>query len=1147
MSGNQEDNNDGGAPRKSLKDRIAMFNQPKVASPPPIAKKPVAFKWKTSGEGAATSQQPGAVDDGSKAVSVPDIPPPAPTATPAPASGDVEPPALIEKGAPLEPVSSRASIASVGSASSTNKIEGGSGLSAADAREKSGSLKDRIALLSGLKVDQPGLPGRPLKPWKKKPEPSTEAESNYNTAIPGSDAAHESPEDIKVDIAKAQEVGLATDTPGEPISDETHQFPSSNSPTDNLSRVADLGATSINKEDASSNAAKGGVALPAMPTRARGPPRKAKSGAAAAGGAIATTPAVSPTAEQVPTNIEQSLEERAPTMEAPVRSINYSPNIEKDVPSVQELSRPAAGPSDFLSGSQETPEIGGEGAEALEGSEPLEQQPLNRASIGLPLVEGIRAPPKNVVAAAIDDNDAVEEDGEEDDEEGKVGRETSELEESMARQTLQSPSEDPRAATAEPVDRATPTSAVPSRKSTSGVPSPVDKGTPDTGSDERITGPPQTSRPINRRSMTKPPIPIAFQRAPSIPLSAKSSLDKGGASRSIPGEDEQPGPITAEPDTFPGHAESVKHAFDSASISSPAQPPVPKPNPTNVNSTTPKKALGPREAPSVNAGLASDASPSRQASFSNELPNDRGARPLTDSTKEDEEKPETNISASSTYRSPVADEEEEDGDQAYEDPEVARRQALARRMAAMGGMKLGMMPMLGTLKRQKTMPKEQEVDNSQPRAEEPASPTRELPSSPMRDTPASPVREPPMLPLSYGAGARPSPVARSSHLPPPGAFVLPGIGKPAVPPAAGAAEEEPVKQSEEDAEEPASPNEEAADKTITSDESQGVYARPPLPGGRPSRSVPLPGQSFIDDDTDTDGVASKRTSLQSSIGVGTVPDFPAPPGEKRIRTESSISTHSGHEQEALTEEPEEGENLEEGEEGEEEGDEGDQGPPPLPPSRPGRPAPATVGVGTAQGSYDEREPPASPGESATSKSQRSLPSTPHSSHGRQSSFTQLSPTPSASSRKSTTTGPAQPGQPAQGGGSTAAQPGLTHAYLAWIATSAIKTKARDLDGQLATVIHDISYTHRANPANFGQLVYRMLVRGEKGTSPDLQIHGKIETGSVFLAWDAKFDRGLGRSSLKIGSAEVPHIGIVAEDARDVKKARIQINDTTILS
>ena len=1071
-----------------------MFNQPKQAAPPPVAKKPAAFKWKTSGEGIATSQAPASASSSSKTVELPQLPSAPPTPTPASATEDVEPAPLTDKGAPLEAVSSRASVTSAGSASSTtNKSEAGSGLSAADAREKSGSLKDRIAMLSGLKVDQPGTPGRPLKPWKK-PEMAPQAEVKASDETAAVDAPSTAPVDLAVDIPKAQAVGLATDTPGEPTSEEMPQLPVPTSPTDNLANVIDFGGPKSPREEPSSSSAITGVALPTMPTRAKGPSRKSKGPAAGGGNSATMVPAASPTMPRPLTNIEQSLEERAPTMEAPTDSFKYSPSAEKKVSTTGEIKD-----------HNEDADPTAEGAEALEASEPLEGLPL---SSDLPTVKG----------AADEEYD--EESSE--DKEGTVEKEVSEMEENLARQTLDSPSEKPLGMVAE--SRAAskrPLSECPLNFMVLAV------------SASQSQEPPRPS-PINRRSMNKPPTPGAFQRNPSISSSARSIIDAGAPRRTTSIKDgRQPTSIVREPDPMVGEGEFANLSPDPASTKLSSQIPLSKSFETDTLSTPPKKPIGPRGVPSTLAsGLLSNATPPPQPASLPTLTQDSGKPPpQTAAVVETDGPPETNAFAAQGHR---PQEEQEDpairGDEEYEDPEVARRQALAKRMAAMGGMKIGMMPMFGSPKRQNTQPQESDKSNAGKEVAEFAS--KAAPASPVRESPTSPTKDIPMSPLAQSSEPRPTPVKRTSHMPPPGAFVLPKIAK-----ASAVHNENAEVPAEAEDQSVSSPSEDVADRTITSDEPEAVTP-PPLIAGRPTRILPTPDQSFIDDDTDADSVPSKRASLQSSVGFGSVSDFPAPPGSQRVRTESNISAFSGQEGEPLTEEPEESdlqEVEEQGADADENQDEHEEQLP-HPPSRPVRPLPmlSTGGPGTGQ---DEKDVPASPTASVTSHNQRSMPGTPLSSQGRQDSYihSSSSPAPSVSSRKSSTFVAAGQTQPTQAGSGNVVQPALTNAYLAWLATSAAKAKTRELDGQLATVINDISYTHRANPANFGQLVYRMLIRGEKGIMPDLQIHGKVETGAVFLAWDAKFDRGLGRSSLKIGSPEVPHIGIVAEDVKDVKK------------
>lgn len=335
-------------------------------------------------------------------------------------------------------------------------------------------------------------------------------------------------------------------------------------------------------------------------------------------------------------------------------------------------------------------------------------------------------------------------------------------------------------------------------------------------------------------------------------------------------------------------------------------------------------------------------------------------------------------------------------------------------------------------------------------------------------------------------------------------------------------------------------------------------------------------QSFIDDEDDEDGdndgdpyeQQSKRESVGSSSHAGPPPGTesavhaapptraPPVPSTARPLSHPQISTTSQsqragvaeqefrNDRQQVTQELEEyaGRDYSEGREEmevEEEGDETGGPPPPLPPSRPSRPPPPLNTTNLDEAALRSQESrtdragivPGSPAMSAGGYSQASIPSTPmspaHRQPSRQSSVShsQNSPTPSSISRRSSTKVPSGgPGLPS-----------LTNDYLSYLATTSARTKSRDVDGPLASIINDIAYTYRADPAGFGVPIYMTLATGAKGVAPELEIHGKITTGAVFLAWDAKFDRGLGRSSLKVGSAEVPHIGIVAEDVKDMKK------------
>jgi hypothetical protein len=110
-----------------------------------------------------------------------------------------------------------------------NNDELGTGMSASDAQQsiaKGGSLKDRIAALQGLQLDQPGLPGRPARPWKKKelspPEAATDnqkkvedAETNVERAEPEptADVSKASSTEATEENAPPKVTGGVSDTP----------------------------------------------------------------------------------------------------------------------------------------------------------------------------------------------------------------------------------------------------------------------------------------------------------------------------------------------------------------------------------------------------------------------------------------------------------------------------------------------------------------------------------------------------------------------------------------------------------------------------------------------------------------------------------------------------------------------------------------------------------------------------------------------------------------------------------------------------------------------------------------------------------------------------------------------------------------------
>ncbi|KAK9900599.1 hypothetical protein P389DRAFT_15096 [Cystobasidium minutum MCA 4210] len=385
----------------------------------------------------------------------------------------------------------------------------------------------------------------------------------------------------------------------------------------------------------------------------------------------------------------------------------------------------------------------------------------------------------------------------------------------------------------------------------------------------------------------------------------------------------------------------------------------------------------------------------------------------------------------------------------------------------------------------------------------------------------------------------------------------PAVPPPAVPPPPAPEqdndEEEQSKYDDHEDIESERNDEEAPDEVADDEETTEPYEEdeteelqppppppPPIPAARPPPPPPA-GQSFIETDTDTEGGRSEnRNSMASSTGVGSLSDFPPPPAgsppSTHFRTQSSASRYSSQEQPDPI--------YEEGESTEDYASEHTETILPPRPARAPVPPPLDTSAGIATGGRapsrrESMAEPSSPAQSVHSYSQRSLPETPVSPSGKSASqerFSALSPTTSQSSKRSSAMLTGQPG----GSGFGNIQPGLNNEYLAYIAINSSKTKSREVDGPLAHSLNDIAYTYRSDPANFGAIVYRMLNTGVKGQVPELDIHGRIEPGCVFFAWDAKFDRGLGRSSLKVGSAEVPHVGIVAEGVKDIKKAKVKV-------
>lgn len=1161
-----------------------MFNQPKAApapGPPPRATKPHAFKWKTSSE----KEQSG----DSKTVNVKDVPAPAPTPTPTPgatssssssiavtgepAAGEAEPltetrpagPARLPSGsgsaggggAPLKPVSSAASGASAASSSDNKSTKA---FSAEDAKQSSGSLKDRIALLSGLKVDQPGAPGRPPKPWRKKTADPEELKEGDKQA--GEDVVSPSSESIpSLSVHPGNESGLPAsekERDDDPLkaTDSTMDkaVESSAVDTSSSSNKESLGVAS--EGEVKSSPGNSGVALPSMPTRTRGPPRKGRSGGTAAAPAPSAPEVTSPSSEE-PVNKEEAASRPVATETRQTRTL-------------ADIGSPTAPPTDLdASTSKAQPTDRKHDAHTDESV----SEPPRRSSTGPPS-RSVPLPPPTSAAAADDEEEGEEE--EEEEEQKKIKEESlretvpkdqpehtptvvnddrvSSIQTGLARQSL-----DDQELPSSPAKAMPP---VPPRLDTQ-----VSSASASVASPRDSAASPSPSL-TNRRSMTRPPVPSGYSQASATPSSpSRSSFEAGSPRGSIVSSQRgsllmspsQPDVVTAEPFGLSADSEGLpRSSIDSS----------------RERETSARSSMDiPRSSEDIKSPVRQDSaplSPQRRQSTMSPVGGTAPARSASIASRssyisrpeEDSPEQETNISAMRAHMSPPlpsegdagqTDKDAPDEEEEYEDPEVARRQALAKRMAAMGGMKIGMLPPMfgGAKKKKNTLPKEPEPDLDKAlEAPLPSAPPPPPPASAPSDDEAETVASPP----------RPAaPKSTPSHRPPAGAFVLPSLGRPPAPPAPAEDNEQEEENEEDAAVDQQTPHAESepvfetqADETVTQelvDEEEDAEAAPPpppppVPAGRPSRPPPPPGQSFIEDDTDTEGgISDKRTSLSSSAGVGSMPDFPAPPsgGGPHVRTQSSASRYSNFDAaDRLAEMPE---YVDEPGSYREEQPSDDAGPTPPRPARPPPPLDTTnldrsgsyLSGGNAPSRQTSMAEPSSPSQSVHSFSQRSVPGTPASAHGRQGSFDPLSPTPSSGSGRRASMPP--PGQ--QGMGGPPIQPGLNNQYLAHLATNAAKTKSREIDGALAHTLNDIAYTYRSDPASFGMPVWRTYVSG-KGTPPDLQIHGRIEAGCVFLAWDAKFDRGLGRSSLKVGSAEVPHVGIIAESVKDIKKAKVKV-------
>lgn len=683
-----------------------MFNQPKAAAPapgpPPRATKPRAFKWKTSGE---------TEEGGSKTLSIADVPPQPSTPTPGASASSTEgtsseqPAALTDKpvtrpqgsGAPLEPVSSTASGASVVSAEDSVKHKG---FSAEDARQSAGSLKERIALLSGLKVDKPDAPGRAPKPWRKKTqEPAEGNEEQPKSAAPdgSTSPSSEQPGQATSATDSSQEQSTA-----EPV--EAGNIISAAGDTEKESAATDTVKPSA-EGPVSATDDKHSIALPKMPTRARGPPRKARGGV--------TSPAVASPAT-----------EAAPSIPSPTQD---TPAKQESIPSIADISSPAAGPEELgdpvpaaalesgTSTNEPSPEAPKESAteeKSAAGSAP------KRTSTNL-LARAVPLPPPTAGTSAEEAEEQEDGDGEA----ARKDEDVNVLESSLARQSL---ADDEPDASKVPAPVAPPPSRPP-------APPPLDTSmsSPTTKIDSpaEITSP--TSANTNRRSMTRPPVPSAYSQDSAPPTgSPRSSFDNRSQRSSIAESHRgslimspsQPNVVMAEPEAMAGDGDFANPSLDSKDKMV-IPPPVSKPFDTDSGVPSLESPSSLQRQDSIRSDRWASGIITGGEAVGGKAPA-RSASTLSRSSRAEAsgeaEEPETNISAMKAYRASTeeqqpaeAKDEEGEEEEEYEDPEVARRQALAKRMAAMGGMKIGMLPQMPSMiKRKKTLPKES--DSSEP-------------------------------------------------------------------------------------------------------------------------------------------------------------------------------------------------------------------------------------------------------------------------------------------------------------------------------------------------------------------------------------------------------------------------------------------------
>ncbi|GAA6004071.1 hypothetical protein JCM10207_002411 [Rhodosporidiobolus poonsookiae] len=155
--------------------------------PPPPAKKPsglasrLAFFQQAAADAAPTPPVPRPKPAGVGGWKRPAAPAAAPAPAPAASPGAASAPGEASPSAPSASSPAPPAMARTASSDSSSAAGEGAGFSAADAQESigrgGGSLRERIAALQGgLRMDQPGAPGRAPKPWRRKTEEVAEEE-----------------------------------------------------------------------------------------------------------------------------------------------------------------------------------------------------------------------------------------------------------------------------------------------------------------------------------------------------------------------------------------------------------------------------------------------------------------------------------------------------------------------------------------------------------------------------------------------------------------------------------------------------------------------------------------------------------------------------------------------------------------------------------------------------------------------------------------------------------------------------------------------------------------------------------------------------------------------------------------------------------